>query len=221
MNIEGQHYRTIWPEGDGRHASSTRRGCRIAFVVRRLATMEDAAQAIRTMIVRGAPLIGATAAYGIALAMRADAVRRAPRRGRARARARRGRPRSTCAGRSTRMRARAARRCAPASARRAPSPRPPRSATRTSRSAARIGEHGARADPRGRERASAASRSTCSPTATPAGSRPSTGARRWRRSTPRTTPASRSMSGSTRRGRATRARPDRVGARRSTACRTR
>ncbi|MEI9931435.1 MAG: hypothetical protein WDM89_13075 [Rhizomicrobium sp.] len=35
--------------------------------------MEDAAHAIRAMIVRGAPLIGATAAYGIALAMRVDA----------------------------------------------------------------------------------------------------------------------------------------------------
>jgi len=41
--------------------------------VRRLATMEDAAEAISTMIVRGAPLIGATAAYGVALAMRAGA----------------------------------------------------------------------------------------------------------------------------------------------------
>ena len=34
--------------------------------------MEDAAQAIRTMVVRGAPLIGATAAYGMALAARSD-----------------------------------------------------------------------------------------------------------------------------------------------------
>lgn len=42
------------------------------FEIRRLATPEDAAEAIRTMRVRGAPLIGATAAYGLALAMRAD-----------------------------------------------------------------------------------------------------------------------------------------------------
>ena len=34
--------------------------------------MEDAERAIRTMIVRGAPLIGAAAAYGMALAMAAD-----------------------------------------------------------------------------------------------------------------------------------------------------
>jgi methylthioribose-1-phosphate isomerase len=40
--------------------------------VARLETMEAAADAIRTMLVRGAPLIGATAAYGVALAMRAD-----------------------------------------------------------------------------------------------------------------------------------------------------
>src|SRR6202451_4787583 len=37
-----------------------------------LNTLEDAAQAIRTMVVRGAPLIGATAAYGVALAMRSN-----------------------------------------------------------------------------------------------------------------------------------------------------
>src|SRR5262249_40821314 len=39
----------------------------------RLAGLEDAAHAIRAMLVRGAPLIGATAAYGICLALRADA----------------------------------------------------------------------------------------------------------------------------------------------------
>src|SRR5450631_438899 len=39
----------------------------------RIATADEAAHAIRTMQVRGAPLIGATAAYGLALALRADA----------------------------------------------------------------------------------------------------------------------------------------------------
>jgi methylthioribose-1-phosphate isomerase len=43
------------------------------FALKRLETMPDAAEAIRTMVVRGAPLIGATAAYGVALAMRAHA----------------------------------------------------------------------------------------------------------------------------------------------------
>jgi len=43
------------------------------FVVARLTTCDAAADAIRSMLVRGAPLIGATAAYGMALAMRDDA----------------------------------------------------------------------------------------------------------------------------------------------------
>ena len=40
-----------------------------AAVMQRLATLDDAARAIRSMQVRGAPLIGATAAYGVALAL--------------------------------------------------------------------------------------------------------------------------------------------------------
>ena len=44
------------------------------FETLRLSSMEEAAHAIRAMIVRGAPLIGATAAYGVALAMREDAA---------------------------------------------------------------------------------------------------------------------------------------------------
>mgnify|MGYP001481567204 FL=1 len=44
-----------------------------AFVLRRLATPEEAAEAIAVMRVRGAPLIGATAAYGLALATKRDA----------------------------------------------------------------------------------------------------------------------------------------------------
>src|SRR3990172_1603708 len=44
-----------------------------AFVMRNLHCVEDAAEAIRLMRVRGAPLIGATAAYGLALAMHASA----------------------------------------------------------------------------------------------------------------------------------------------------
>jgi methylthioribose-1-phosphate isomerase len=43
-----------------------------AFVQVRLGTLEEAADAIRRMVVRGAPLIGATAAYGVWLAMRVD-----------------------------------------------------------------------------------------------------------------------------------------------------
>ena len=63
------------------------------FVTLRLATLEDAAHAIRTMQVRGAPLIGATAAYGVWLALRADASDEALERAYA-ALSPRGRPRS-------------------------------------------------------------------------------------------------------------------------------
>lgn len=74
MKIAGRHYRTIWLDGDGwgvRVIDQTR--LPFAFETVRLATADEAADAIRHMTVRGAPLIGATAAYGVALAMRADA----------------------------------------------------------------------------------------------------------------------------------------------------
>lgn len=74
MKINGQHYRTIWPAPDGWRVvviDQTRLPFR--FETATLSTAEQAAQAIRSMVVRGAPLIGATAAYGVALAMRADA----------------------------------------------------------------------------------------------------------------------------------------------------
>ena len=41
-------------------------------MVARLETADAAADAIRSMLVRGAPLIGAIAAYGMALALRVD-----------------------------------------------------------------------------------------------------------------------------------------------------
>jgi methylthioribose-1-phosphate isomerase len=74
MKIDGQHYRTIFPAADGEGVmviDQTR--LPFAFSMKRLHAMADAADAIRTMIVRGAPLIGATAAYGVALQMRVDA----------------------------------------------------------------------------------------------------------------------------------------------------
>ena len=75
MNIDGTHYRTIWVNHDGWSVEiidQTRPPH--AFVTTTLCTVEDAARAIADMLVRGAPLIGATAAYGICLAVRADAV---------------------------------------------------------------------------------------------------------------------------------------------------
>ena len=74
MNVAGRAYRTIWPAADGTAVEiidQTR--LPHAFVTARLTTLEDAAQAIRAMLVRGAPLIGATAAWGLWLALRADA----------------------------------------------------------------------------------------------------------------------------------------------------
>ena len=74
MKVNGQHTRSIWIEADGASVGvidQTLLPHRFATI--RLETLQDAARAIVTMQVRGAPLIGATAAYGICLALRADA----------------------------------------------------------------------------------------------------------------------------------------------------
>jgi methylthioribose-1-phosphate isomerase len=73
MKVDGKSYRTIWLGPDGRTVQVIDQTLLPhAFVVRDLVTVQDAQRAIRTMIVRGAPLIGATAAYGVGLAMAAD-----------------------------------------------------------------------------------------------------------------------------------------------------
>jgi len=71
MKISGTHYRGIWhtPTGQVRIIDQSR--LPFEFATKDLDTVTDAAEAIRTMAVRGAPLIGATAAFGVALAMRA------------------------------------------------------------------------------------------------------------------------------------------------------
>jgi len=74
MKVAGKPYRTIWLEPDGWRVGiidQTRLPHR--FETRRLETLDDAAHAIRAMLVRGAPLIGVAAAYGLALALRRDA----------------------------------------------------------------------------------------------------------------------------------------------------
>ena len=74
MKIDGKAYRTIWLGDDGASVviiDQTRLPHRLETVT--LRTADDAARAILTMQVRGAPLIGATAAYGLALALQADA----------------------------------------------------------------------------------------------------------------------------------------------------
>lgn len=73
MKIGSKSYRTIWTTDDNGHVyviDQTR--LPFALEIAELRSSADAERAIRTMIVRGAPLIGATAAYGMALAMRED-----------------------------------------------------------------------------------------------------------------------------------------------------
>ena len=74
MNINGKHYRTIWLNDDGWSVEIIDQ-TKLPFVFETvtLRNLDDAARAIKSMQVRGAPLIGATAAYGVALALRADA----------------------------------------------------------------------------------------------------------------------------------------------------
>src|SRR5579864_2519750 len=73
MNIAGTHYRTIWPLEGGAVRVIDQSRLPFEFCTVDLQSLEDAARAIKTMVVRGAPLIGAAAAYGVALAMRSEA----------------------------------------------------------------------------------------------------------------------------------------------------
>jgi len=73
MKVDGRPYHSLWVEPDGWSVGAIdQRRLPHEFVIARLTDCEEAAQAIRSMLVRGAPLIGATAAYGVALAMRSD-----------------------------------------------------------------------------------------------------------------------------------------------------
>ncbi len=74
MKVDGKPMRTIWLEPDGWSVGIIdQTALPHRFVTARLATLDETAHAIRAMLIRGAPLIGATAAYGMCLAMRADA----------------------------------------------------------------------------------------------------------------------------------------------------
>ena len=65
MKIQGKKYRTIWYEGNVvKIIDQTKLPHR--FRIKELKTVKDAINAIKIMEVRGAPLIGGTAAYGIA-----------------------------------------------------------------------------------------------------------------------------------------------------------
>jgi len=71
MQVDGKPMRTIWRAANGEAVEIIdQTQLPHIFEVTRLTTLDEAAHAIRAMLVRGAPLIGATAAYGMWLAMR-------------------------------------------------------------------------------------------------------------------------------------------------------
>ena len=68
MKIEGKEYRTIWLENNiVKIIDQTKLPHQ--FIIKDLKTVKDSIYAIKTMEVRGAPLIGATAAYGLVLSI--------------------------------------------------------------------------------------------------------------------------------------------------------
>ena len=68
MKIEGKEYRTIWFDNNVvKIIDQTKLPHQ--FIIKDLKTVKDSINAIRTMEVRGAPLIGATAAYGLVLSI--------------------------------------------------------------------------------------------------------------------------------------------------------
>src|SRR6202161_4338543 len=74
MKVDGKSMRSIWLEPDGWSVGVIDQTVLPhRFATARLTSLEQAAHAIGAMIIRGAPLIGATAAYGICLALRDDA----------------------------------------------------------------------------------------------------------------------------------------------------
>jgi methylthioribose-1-phosphate isomerase len=74
MKVNGKSMRSIWLEPDGWSVDVIdQTALPHRLLTARLTTLAEAAHAIRAMVIRGAPLIGATAAYGVALAAREDA----------------------------------------------------------------------------------------------------------------------------------------------------
>ena len=70
MKIEGKEYRTIWFDEKNQAVKIIdQTKLPHKFIIKDLKTVKDAINAIKTMEVRGAPLIGATAAYGLVLSI--------------------------------------------------------------------------------------------------------------------------------------------------------
>ena len=72
MKIQGKHYRSVWPVGEDAFGIIDQTKLPHEFVTLVLRDVEAAAHAIKSMQTRGAPLIGAVGAYGLALAVRED-----------------------------------------------------------------------------------------------------------------------------------------------------
>ena len=71
MKIEGKEYRTIWFDNDSQSVKIIdQTKLPHQFIIKELKTVKDTINAIKIMQVRGAPLIGGTAAYGMALAIK-------------------------------------------------------------------------------------------------------------------------------------------------------
>ena len=73
MKINGKHYRSLWAIGDDAFGIIDQTKLPHAFATITIRTPDEAAYAIKSMQTRGAPLIGAVGAYGLALAVRTDA----------------------------------------------------------------------------------------------------------------------------------------------------
>ena len=74
MKVNGKHYRSLWWNDNANVLEIIdQRWLPHDFREQQVSTMQEFADAISEMRVRGAPLIGATAAYGMALAMAEDA----------------------------------------------------------------------------------------------------------------------------------------------------
>ena len=70
MKINGKHYLTIWhDDNDNNVHIIDQTKLPFEFKIKKLETFQDGYNAIKDMLVRGAPLIGVTAAYGVAISL--------------------------------------------------------------------------------------------------------------------------------------------------------
>ena len=72
MLISGEKYTSIWIEADGRVKIIDQRHLPHQLVIKELSDLDDFLEAIQLMMVRGAPLIGVTAGFGLASALAHD-----------------------------------------------------------------------------------------------------------------------------------------------------